>query len=202
MASFVGPLEDGASSNALQRAHLVRSVAQILSAEAPLAELLARCCVPLSFLVDAYRVTIVATDARRNKVVYVWEDSAGGPPESDIVAPDSVAFEVFASQDTVVRGEPGAICLGVPIRFGTTLLGAVILDGIAQYHPEDVTLLESCALYLGARIYYENSLQNSERYATLAFTDSLTGIANRRKFDETLAREWSRALRNETELTL
>src|SRR5476649_1653443 len=113
MASFVGPLEDGASSNALQRAHLVRSVAQILSAEAPLAELLARCCVPLSFLVDARRVTMAARDSQRNKIVYEWEDSAGGPPASDIVEPDSVAFAVFASDDTVVRGEPGAIALGV-----------------------------------------------------------------------------------------
>jgi len=145
---------------------------------------------------------MAARDSRRNKIVYEWEDSAGGPPLSDIVEPDSLASAVFASDDTVVRGEPGAIALGVPIRFGNAVLGAICLDGIVEYHPEDLTLLESCALYLGARIYYENTLLSSERYAALAFTDGLTGVPNRRKFDDTLAREWARALRNESELTL
>lgn len=38
-----------------------------------------------------------------------------------------------------------------------------------------------------------------EREAT---TDSLTGLANRRAFDEALQREWARAVRNDTELSL
>lgn len=38
-----------------------------------------------------------------------------------------------------------------------------------------------------------------EREAT---TDALTGLANRRAFDETLAREWARAVRADTELSL
>lgn len=38
-----------------------------------------------------------------------------------------------------------------------------------------------------------------ERQAT---TDSLTGLANRRAFDDTLAREWARAIRADTELSL
>ena len=38
-----------------------------------------------------------------------------------------------------------------------------------------------------------------EREAT---TDSLTGLANRRAFDETLAREWARAVRADTVLSL
>jgi diguanylate cyclase (GGDEF)-like protein len=36
----------------------------------------------------------------------------------------------------------------------------------------------------------------------LAITDSLTGIANRRAFDETLAREWERAARDQVALSL
>lgn len=35
-----------------------------------------------------------------------------------------------------------------------------------------------------------------------AVTDSLTGLANRRAFDEALAGEWARAVRNDTELSL
>lgn len=35
-----------------------------------------------------------------------------------------------------------------------------------------------------------------------AATDALTGLANRRAFDDTLEREWARAVRNDTELSL
>ncbi len=35
-----------------------------------------------------------------------------------------------------------------------------------------------------------------------ATTDGLTGLANRRAFDETFVREWARAVRNDTELSL
>jgi diguanylate cyclase (GGDEF)-like protein len=38
--------------------------------------------------------------------------------------------------------------------------------------------------------------------ARLAFKDALTGVANRRVFDETLAAEWSRCLRNDEPLSL
>lgn len=41
-----------------------------------------------------------------------------------------------------------------------------------------------------------------ERLATLAMTDGLTGIANRRAFDEALAREWKRTLREGTQMSL
>jgi diguanylate cyclase (GGDEF)-like protein/PAS domain S-box-containing protein len=40
------------------------------------------------------------------------------------------------------------------------------------------------------------------RLAVLAATDGLTGLANRRSFDETLLREWRRALRGTTHLAL
>ena len=83
-----------------------------------------------------------------------------------------------------MRGDGEMLAVGVPIVFGRTLFGAICFDRIAAYDAEDVTLLESCALYAGARLYHENAVQSSERYARLAFTDALTGIANRRNFDD------------------
>nr|WP_246526399.1 diguanylate cyclase [Plastoroseomonas hellenica] len=41
-----------------------------------------------------------------------------------------------------------------------------------------------------------------EKLASLARTDGLTGLANRRCFDETLAKEWRRAMRDRTPLSL
>lgn len=42
----------------------------------------------------------------------------------------------------------------------------------------------------------------NEQLERLSLTDPLTGLANRRRLDRTLASEWSRALRNNTPLTL
>jgi diguanylate cyclase (GGDEF)-like protein/PAS domain S-box-containing protein len=41
-----------------------------------------------------------------------------------------------------------------------------------------------------------------EKLAALAMTDGLTGIANRRAFDEALKREWKRTLRHGTQISL
>jgi len=41
-----------------------------------------------------------------------------------------------------------------------------------------------------------------EKLAKLAMTDGLTGIANRRAFDEALEREWKRTLRHGTQVSL
>src|SRR6202011_3191998 len=40
------------------------------------------------------------------------------------------------------------------------------------------------------------------RLETLAIEDGLTGLANRRRFDERLAEEWTRAYRERTSLSL
>jgi diguanylate cyclase (GGDEF)-like protein/PAS domain S-box-containing protein len=49
----------------------------------------------------------------------------------------------------------------------------------------------------------EQRLQEAYRTVeTLAITDALTGISNRRRFDQVLPREWRHALRNRTPLTM
>jgi PleD family two-component response regulator len=44
--------------------------------------------------------------------------------------------------------------------------------------------------------------QANERLRSLSLTDGLTGIANRRSFDETLDLEWRRSLRHAKPLTV
>lgn len=52
------------------------------------------------------------------------------------------------------------------------------------------------------RLRLSSSLEEGEVLAQLARLDTLTGIANRRLFDEALDAEWKRALRNGTRLSL
>ena len=76
----------------------------------------------------------------------------------------------------------------VPVEFAGRLIGRLYVrpaDG-ERFEREDVTALETLALQLGARLHAD--LQSE--------VDSLTTIANRRGFDEALAREWKRCARS------
>jgi len=66
------------------------------------------------------------------------------------------------------------------------------------------TLLVVAAAFLKRRLRAElaRRLAAEEALTRQARTDSLTGLPNRRHFDETLAREWRRALRAQTSLAL
>jgi diguanylate cyclase (GGDEF)-like protein len=187
---------------ALERAHLVRSVAELLSGDAPIAQLWPRCCALLAALAGSESVTIALREAAGDRIAFVFSAAApAGAPDAPVRA-GTLEDDVLTAGETIVRGDGERLAVGIPIHFGRTLFGAICFDRIAGYDAEDVTLLESCALYAGARLYHEGAVQSSERYARLAFTDALTGIANRRNFDETYAREWARAVRDRTPVAI
>ncbi|HTW85460.1 MAG TPA: diguanylate cyclase [Candidatus Sulfotelmatobacter sp.] len=172
-ATESGP--DGSHSESSRRAYLTRTVAHVLAADVPLDELWSRCAVPLALLADARRVVVILSDGDDERVVH---DST----------PDEPA-------------DPGALV--VPIRFAMQTLGTLRFEGVRDpANPVLVSLLDSCALFVGARLHHEGTLRNTRRYAELAFTDALTGLANRRRFDEALALEWTRALRERSPLTV
>ena len=71
---------------------------------------------------------------------------------------------------------------------------------------EEINLLEQISLQLAiaikqSELYHQLEKANQE-LETLAVIDSLTGIANRRKFDEYLASEWLRLSREQAPLSL
>jgi len=86
------------------------------------------------------------------------------------------------------RGDGG---FAVPIVAGGATLATMIFEGAGD-DAEVRMLLESCALGLASRLTHED----------LAFTDALTGIANRRAFDRALERERARAARENASLAI
>jgi diguanylate cyclase (GGDEF)-like protein len=190
------------SGDARQRASIVRMIAQIVSAEAPVADLWSRCAIPVALLVDGDRTSVALRTADGDRLVFASTDDETLPVEQPPVEPGSVAAEVLASGETVVREVTSGADVGVPVRFGRQLLGAIVVESVPNEALEHVPLLESCALYVAARIDHANTLERTERYARLALIDSLTGVANRRKFDEMLPYEWARAAREGTPIAL
>jgi diguanylate cyclase (GGDEF)-like protein len=186
------------------RAALVRNFVEVLSTQGAAGDVWLMCCQPLASLTDARAVAIVFRSEDGDRIVCQWAGGVSKALPSADVPPDSVAAEVLTTNLTVVRESADHVSamVGVPIRFGTTLLGAIVVEAAPDPDRELITLLESCALSAGARANTDAMLDNTARYERLAFTDALTGIANRRRFDETLAVEWARAARGGLALTV
>ncbi|HTU82784.1 MAG TPA: diguanylate cyclase [Candidatus Acidoferrales bacterium] len=84
-----------------------------------------------------------------------------------------------------------ADCVIVDLRLGLQTVGSISVRPRAPLDRQARVLLETCALLAG-----------HAGDTGLAFVDTLTGIANRRKFDETLALEWTRCARDGANVTL
>lgn len=74
----------------------------------------------------------------------------------------------------------------------------VFAVGAADYIPKP---LNPAVVMARAKIHLDNRLALA-KLRSLAQTDGLTGVANRRSFDERLGQEWARALRQQSPLSL
>jgi diguanylate cyclase (GGDEF)-like protein len=179
--------------------HLLRTVAELVSSHTPVADLWPLIAEPVAALLAAERVVIALRAADRDRIAF---DSALVPIAPAVVdAEDALAAEVIARGETIARSDDDGVSVGTPIRFANTVLGAVVLHRV-HADLSLIPLLESCALYFGARVHNDGALEATRHYAKLALVDSLTGIANRRKFDDALETEWARARRDGTCLAI
>ncbi len=111
------------------------------------------------------------------------------------------------NHQTLSRGDSSAII--VPIISEEQLWGILCLRQYFRkriWQHEEINLLEHISLQLAiaikqSELYHQLEKANQELEA-LAVIDSLTGIANRRKFDEYLASEWLRLSREQAPLSL
>ncbi|HVA34416.1 MAG TPA: diguanylate cyclase, partial [Candidatus Baltobacteraceae bacterium] len=88
--------------------------------------------------------------------------------------------------------------LFVPILFVGKCIGVLSVQSREPqaFDERDGSLLEACALYVGAWLYDLRGREETTRLERIATTDSLTGLANRRAFDEGFAAEWRRCRRH------
>lgn len=102
------------------------------------------------------------------------------------------------------------------VREGAALIGRGMLDHrIAVHTGDEIEDLANGFNHMAAQLQDSYAMlerkvaertreleESNHKLATLSATDALTGIANRRRFDEALASEWSRAARTGLPLAL
>jgi diguanylate cyclase (GGDEF)-like protein/PAS domain S-box-containing protein len=99
--------------------------------------------------------------------------------------------------------------LAVPILSGKQFWGVIAIHQCSEnrnWQNQEITLMEQLANQVGiaiqqAELYRRLEIANRQ-LEQLAFLDSLTQIANRRRFDEHLEREWRRLRREQAPLSL
>ncbi|HTA39698.1 MAG TPA: diguanylate cyclase [Candidatus Acidoferrales bacterium] len=201
---------------------LVRRAALVLSSERPLRELFDGLSALLESYVDASIVFIVIAGVEGRPVAsYLYMDGRSGEPDQGPLSAQSTSARVFET-GVPVRYERGGdwpaqhlvalhgktlrpeSAIFVPIVFGGERVGVLSVQSTIQgaYTEDDVVMLETCALYLGARIDDDERRKTAERYERLASVDVLTGVANRGAFDQALDREWRRACRSSSPISL
>jgi diguanylate cyclase (GGDEF)-like protein/PAS domain S-box-containing protein len=99
--------------------------------------------------------------------------------------------------------------LEVPIRQGKKLWGVLMVhncQAARKWQSIEVDLMKQLANQLSIAIQqaelYQRLQAANQELARLASSDSLTQLANRRRFDEYLAKEWRRLEREKTPLSL
>ena len=117
----------------------------------------------------------------------------------------SSGFTSFSPNESAVK------CTAVlmPIVVEKKLWGVLAVEECAQpriWQKDEIQLLEQITWQLAIAIkqaeLYHTIEQANQQLKELAVIDSLTGIANRRKFDEYMAAEWKRLAREQGTLCL
>jgi diguanylate cyclase (GGDEF)-like protein len=90
-----------------------------------------------------------------------------------------------------------------PVRDGDRTIGALwVSDGATVYGDDDLALVEAFAAYLSLALQRASLRERTHRLEQLVAIDPLTGVANRRAFDNTIEREWARAMRAQRPLAV
>lgn len=193
MRAFRG---SGALSRAQRNRTVLERLAPLLSGHLTLDEVFHAFGMLLAQVAPATHVTIALKDPAGARVVFLIENGAVVSLRERAGAPEHSIHEVLRSGEATNTGSE----LCAPLTFSGEKLGAVALRSARglTYDAEDVALIEACAGYLSVRLHDSLMQTRSERLANMASLDGLTGVLNRRTFNERLATEWSRGVRHAT----
>jgi diguanylate cyclase (GGDEF)-like protein len=204
--------------------HVIRRTAELLASDVPLRDVFSQFCRLLSSVIDASRVFIALHEKSSLRIVYMLADGVVGIPKDATIHGGSQSALVAKSGHSIIKGEasdwdtprvtkntPGTpdgsdavSAIYVPLKFGPDIIGVLSVQSPAAnaYGTADVELLETCALYLAVRVHDARQESVNRALQGLVSSDGLTGVANRRTFDERIVGEWARSLKAKSPMAI
>ena len=204
--------------------HVIRRTAELLASDVPLRDVFSQFCRLLSSVIDASRVFIALHEKSTLRIAYMLVDGMVGAPVDSEIHAGSQSSHVAESGVSVIKrtesdwteprsakhligrpdGNDAVSAVYVPLKFGPDIIGVLSVQSTAEnaYDDADVELLETCALYLAVRVHDARQESVNRALQGLVSSDGLTGVANRRTFDERIVLEWERCVKAKTELAI
>lgn len=217
-------IAQGGRSRSDRDREVVQRTAELLTSSLTLEDLFHAVCSLLARFVDASTVFVALKDQQGARIAFMLENGVVGALDNRRVRPGSLTDRVLHSGKAMLKrrledwtegrhalnlpGQPQqddrVSAIFVPLKFGSQTIGVLSVQSkqAHAYDEADVDLLQTCALYLSVRIHQAQLETQSARLQNIAATDSLTGIANRRSFNERFSAEWRRSIRRGSNLAL
>jgi diguanylate cyclase (GGDEF)-like protein len=180
--------------------HLMQSTVDFIAAKLPVAisSILLLDEAEESFVVEAYsgELELRLPDGDG------WPVTVGACGRCARTGEPQLVLDVRSDPDYVIGNEAVQSEYMVPIRYRERTLGVLNLESTRHdtFSPYACRVFDAIADQVAGAIHLADVNRRLERanreLQRLSLQDPLTGIANRRRFDEALEREWSRAARS------
>jgi diguanylate cyclase (GGDEF)-like protein len=197
---------------------IVRQTAEILSSGSTLSETFERFCLMLAEFIDASVVFIAIKRSDGVFIDFEYDHGESAHPRRRI-NPESQTHIVIESGQPIfiqkleeLRGpliplkedDDSHSAMFVPLRFGAETVGVLSVQTTQEfaYTVEDLRLIETCALYAAVSVQAESVRNEKEILQSVATRDALTGVGNRRAFDQRLKEDWARAHREDGTMSI
>ncbi|HEY1976217.1 MAG TPA: diguanylate cyclase [Candidatus Baltobacteraceae bacterium] len=202
---------------------IVRQTAEILSTGSGISETFERFCLMLAKFIEA-SVVFIAIKRRDGVFIdfaYDHGNAVHNPQSGRKISADSQTQRVIDTGQPIflrtrleirgpiiplkeVKDDESQSAIFVPLRFGNETIGVLSIQTTEQcaYSPDDLHLIETCALYVAVAVQAETMRGEKEALQSVASRDSLTGVASRRAFDQRLHEDWTRAQREDGVLSV
>jgi diguanylate cyclase (GGDEF)-like protein len=202
---------------------IVRQTAEILSSGSSLSETFERFCLMLAKFIEASVVFIAIKrhDGVTIDFAYDHGNAIHNPQGGRKVGGESQTQRVIETGQPIfvrslreirgpiiplkeVRDDDSQSAMFVPLRFGSETIGVISVQTTepCAYSPDDLHLIETCALYVAVAVQAEMMRGEKEALQSVASRDALTGVASRRAFDQRLHEDWTRAQREDGVLSV
>ncbi|HTX58819.1 MAG TPA: diguanylate cyclase [Verrucomicrobiae bacterium] len=197
----------------------MRQTAEILSSGTSLVQTFERFCLMLAEFIDASVVFVALRRGDEAHIDFAYDHGSKWRFPHMRIEPQSQSRRVLDGGEPILirslddldgpiiplkSDDDSQSAIFVPLRFGAETIGVLSAQTTRPnaYGTDDLHLLQTCALYVAVAAQAETVRSEKEQLQTFALRDALTGVANRRTFDQRLRDDWSRAQREGCPLAL
>jgi diguanylate cyclase (GGDEF)-like protein len=177
--------------------HVLRETAALVNGSGPLEAILAAVTERLMLAAHANDVSIAV--GAPGAWLRRWRRTAAGFAVCEDAVDDALARTVLSDGESIVAGQRAYS----PLHDDGRVIGAVWIASAGHDYDDDaLALCDAFAGYLSLALQMSALQDRTRDLEALIVVDALTGVPNRRAFDNALEKSWNRAIRTKKSLAV